>query len=277
MHPFIRTYVVGQFSWMRVLRSAAIIYVAVMLYGLFFTHWQIFMPPQPTYADHPGVFALQTADDVSITVTHLANEDADYTILFCHGNAEDLGLLGPFLRSMRDAGFAVLAWDYRGYGTSGGRASVWNTHRDAAAVYAHAVGELQIPPDRLLVHGRSLGGGVACRLAADHDVAGLILESTFTSAFRAGLPVPIVPFDKFNNRRNLRRSQAPVLLIHGMEDPLIPIEHSEQLARIAGERADTWWVEGAGHSDVSWVAGPAYSEALQRFAGRVQTASGGRR
>lgn len=266
MHPLIRRYVLGEFSWVRVLRSAAIVYGTVIVYGLFFTHWQIFTPPEPTYSDRPGITHLDVSPRVAIAVTHLANPEAEFTILHCHGNSEDLGQLDDHLAAMRDAGFGVLAWDYRGYGLSSGRASVWNTHRDAAAVYVHATGELGIPPDRLIIHGRSLGGGVACRLAADREVAGLVLESTFTSAFRAGLPFPIVPFDKFDNRRNLRRSDVPVLIIHGTEDQAIPIGHSERLLEIAGPRAGSWWVEGAGHNDLSDVAGPAYFEELRRFA-----------
>ncbi len=266
MHPFVHKYIVGDFSWRRVLRSTVIIYGTVMVYGLFFTHWQLFTPPEPSYQDDPDIQVLDLGTGPPIAVLLLPNPDDHFTVLHCHGNAEDLGLVKPHLEALRDAGFNVLTWDYRGYGQSGGRASVWNVHRDAAAVYEHATEAIGVPGDRIIVHGRSLGGGAACKLAAEHEVAGLVLESTFTSAFRAGLPFPIVPFDKFNNRKNLRRSDVQVLIIHGEDDELIPIEHSKKLLEIAGPRAQTWWVEGAGHNDLAEVAGSAYFEAFREFA-----------
>src|SRR5205823_9422955 len=97
----------------------------------------IFLPPPASYGDDGRGVSLTTADGVRITAIHLANEHAEYTILYNHGNAEDLGLIAPTLARLRDWGFAVFAYDYRGYGTSQGTASERGAYKDIDAAYDH--------------------------------------------------------------------------------------------------------------------------------------------
>lgn len=110
-----------------------------------------------------------------------------------------------------------------------------------------------------------MGGGSATELATRHSVAGLILESTFTSAFRVVVPFPLLPFDKFANLDKLGKIRCPVLVMHGQADQTIPIEHGQTLFKAASEPKMSLWVSGAGHDDFTWVAGERHQETLLSF------------
>jgi pimeloyl-ACP methyl ester carboxylesterase len=225
----------------------------------------IFMPHAPGYSG--GVEKVATADGDSIALVWLPNAGARYTILFSHGNAEDLGDLRYFLPDLRDAGFSVLAYDYRGYGLSGRRVpSERSAYQDLTAAYRHLTGALGVPPERVILHGRSLGGGIASELASRQPVAGLVLESTFVSAFQVAVPRRIFPFDRFGTERRLGEIRAPVLVIHGTRDEVIPFWHGARLLERANLPKQHFWVEGAGHNDLQMVAGESYWRALRDFA-----------
>ncbi|HEU0051965.1 MAG TPA: alpha/beta hydrolase, partial [Longimicrobium sp.] len=191
-----------------------------------------------------------------------------------HGNGEDLGDLAELLPALHDAGFSVLAWDYRGYGRSTGKPGERATYRDAEAAYAYLTRELGVAPERVIVHGRSLGGGPAAYLAATNPVGGLVLESTFTSIFAVVPGVRLFPFDRFRTGARLGRVRTPVLVIHGTEDEVVPFAHGRALLDRAPGRKAHLWVEGAGHNDLMLVTGDEYFAALRRFAESLSTREG---
>lgn len=159
----------------------------------------IFQPPASAYRDTGATVKLKSRDGVQISAVYLPNPQATYTILFSHGNAEDLGTLAFELEDVRAMGFSVLAYDYHGYGTSSGKPSEQNAYEDHEAAYDYLTQVLQVPADRIIAHGRSLGGAMAIDLASRKPVGGLIVESSFLSAFRVLTGYPIFPFDKFRN------------------------------------------------------------------------------
>jgi abhydrolase domain-containing protein 17 len=247
-------------------------YAMLVVFAMLTADRQIFLPPPSSYhPDDRPLTMVDSQDDVVIAVRHLEQAEARHTIIFSHGNAEDLGHLEPFLQMMRSAGFNVLAYDYRGYGASQrARPTSRGVLLDAEAVYRHAVAELSIPPDQIIMHGRSVGTGPATHVAANHPVGGLILESGFTSAFRVITRWPILPFDRFQNTRLLAEVQAPVLIIHGARDRIIAPHHAAALYRAASEPKTLWMVEGAGHNDLLYVAGNDYWRTLSRFSRRIE-------
>lgn len=245
-------------------------YGAISLVAYLYGERVLFQPPAPSYGPDDVPFTRVPVDEGSaagggdsVAVQHLPNPAAEFTILFSHGNAEDLGHDQPFLRALRDAGFAVLAYDYRGYGRSTDRLPTEKRAvEDAEAVYRYAVRELGIRPDRLIVHGRSLGAGPTLALATRHEVAAVVLESAFTSTYRVVTRAPLLPFDRFPNLVRVRSLDVPVLVIHGTRDRVIPASHGRALFAAAAEPKRALWVEGAGHNDVAWSAGPRYVAAL---------------
>ena len=184
-------------------------------------------------------------------------------ILYSHGNAEDLSDLAPLLRFWRRAGFGVFAYDYPGYGRSGGGPSEAGVYRNAEAAWRYLTGECGIAPGRIVVVGFSVGSGPACFLAEKHAPAALVLLAPFTSAFQVVLPHLILPFDRFPNRRRVPRIACPVWIRHGTADRVIAPEHGKRLFELApGPVKRLELLPGMGHDDLPGRFDPAE---LRRF------------
>jgi abhydrolase domain-containing protein 17 len=265
-------------SWLRsvvsIVKITGLVYLFLVIYGYFFADGMIFLPRPPSYRDEASLSKIPTAGNSTITARHLPCAGADYTILYSHGNAEDLGDIREELDDYCRKGFSVIAYDYRGYGTSPGRPSEAASYADIDAVYDYLVGQARIRPEKIIVQGRSVGAGPSVDLAARRPVAGLILESGFVSAYRVLTEIPLFPFDKFDNIRKLEKVTCPVLVIHGKGDTIIPLWHGEELYRQAREPKMKLWVEGADHNDFRLVAGDEYWRILDRFRRMVQGVKG---
>jgi fermentation-respiration switch protein FrsA (DUF1100 family) len=250
---------------LRTLRILLLTYVGVILMGAAFADRLIFVPPPPSYgADTPGLVHLVTAGGDTVAALHLAVHGAPLTVLFAHGNAEDLGDLLPYLERYRNLGVSVLAFDYPGYGMSTGTPSESGAY--AAADAAHDYLRTQSGVEHIVAHGRSLGGGVMVDLAVRRRLAGLIIESGFVSAYRVITRAPLLPVDQFRNLKKLPAVDAPVLVIHGTADEVIAPWHGRRLAEVVPEeRRHTLWVDGAGHNDLVAVAGERYWDALRAY------------
>lgn len=274
MKSKLRALFIGEFSWRRVIRSIILIPICVLL-GLliianFFADRAIFRPQSSSYKDTADVIKLKTRDGEQISAKYYENQHASYTILFSHGNAEDIGMIEPFAWRLRDLDLNVLTYDYQGYGTSSGSPSEENAYAAIDAAYDYLLTEKRVDPKRIILHGRSLGGGVAVDLATRKPVVGLILESTFTTAFRVVTRYPIFPFDKFENIKKIDKVTCPVLVIHGTNDRNIPLYHGRLLFDAANEPKQALWVEGAGHNNVVYIDEKLYLDTLRSF---VQTLS----
>lgn len=215
--------------------AAFLSYLLLAVYAWLASDSMIFHPEYSRQPDPPGTFQLPTADGALISALHLKNDSARYTILFSYGNASSLGNCYEFLQHLRSLGFSVLAYDYRGYGGSEGRPSEEALYRDIEASYIYIVDSLKVPPERIVAFGQSLGGAVAVDLASRRKLGGLIVESTFVSAFRVMTKYPILPFDKFNSIRKIGRVACPLLVIHGDRDRTIPLWHGQALFDKASE------------------------------------------
>jgi len=246
------------------------LYLIALIMATLFSDQMIFQPQQAGYRDHSGILKLASSDGAKISAIYLANPDAIFTILFSHGNAEDIGDDQELLERIRAAGFAVFAYDYQGYGTSEGKPSERHAYDDEDAAYNFLVQFMQIQPNRIIAFGRSVGSGPAADLASRRPVAGLILESAFTSAFRVMTRVSVLPFDKFDNLRKIKSVHCPVLIIHGTQDSVINAFHGRKLFAAANEPKQQLWVLGANHNDVAFVGGARYSDSLKEFGRLIQ-------
>lgn len=260
--------------WLQYLLVAAgtlgFAYLALLAYAWAASDRMIFHPPPPTYADGAEILKIPAPDGVRLAARYLPCPSAKYLLLYFHGNAEDLGEVEPQLAELRERlGVAVLAWDYRGYGRSGGRAGEPATLRDAHTVLAYATDTLGVPAVRVILYGRSLGGAPAAELASTHRCAGLIFHGAFTSAFRVMTRVRLLPFDKFVVLEKLPRVTCPFLSIHGTADEVIPFRHARQLFAAAPGPKYNLWVEGAGHNDLIETADDAYWRALREFIAKL--------
>ncbi|MEG3849113.1 alpha/beta hydrolase [Microcoleus sp. herbarium19] len=262
----IKSWLFGDFSFKRLMRSIIFIYAFLCFYAFFFSERLIFQPPPSSQIDSSQVIKIASANGMKISAVHFPNPQAKYTILYSHGNAEDLGGILWVLREIRDSGFAVFAYDYQGYGTSQGKPSEYNTYRDIEAACNYLTQQLGVPAKQIILYGRSVGGGPSIDLASRQTVGGLVVESSFVSAFRVLTRIPILPFDKFVNIDKIGKVLSPVLVIHGKDDEVVPFWHGEQLFAAANEPKLNFWVDGAGHNDLMDVAGDRYAETLRNFA-----------
>jgi abhydrolase domain-containing protein 17 len=261
---------IGELSWQHLVKSILFIYIFFAVYVYFRADSLMFLPQPASYQDTKEIIKIPVTPIERISAIYLPNPKSTYTILFIHGNASDLGDVRSLLNAFQRWGFNVFAYDYRGYGTSDGKPSERNAYQDLDAAYTYLTQQLKISPDRIIAYGQSLGGGSAADLAARHPIAGLILESTFTSAFRVVVPFPILPFDKFTSRDKLKKVRCPVLVMHGEADTTIPFHHGQALYSAAPEPKQFLWVKEAGH-DVAWSAGDRYRQALLSFQQLVKT------
>lgn len=227
---------------------------------------------------HPEAFGLQaedcyfqTSDGLKLHGWLVKNEQALATLLWFHGNAGNITDRLDNLARLARLPLNVFIFDYRGYGRSQGSPDEPGIYLDAEAAYDFLVSVRGVKPERLILFGRSLGGAVAVDLAAKRPCAGLILESTFTSAkdmAKASFgPLPIYWFIKtrLNSIDKIKRVHVPVLIIHGNSDHTVPIKLGKKLFEAANPPKEFYAIEGADHNDTYVVGGEAYFQKIVEF------------
>lgn len=198
-------------------------------------------------------------------------------VLFSHGNGDLVGRLAGRLVFFRDMGAGGFAYDYRGYGKSdAARVHEEGTIRDAVAAHDYLTGTLGIAPDRIVAYGHSLGAAVSLGLAERRPLAGVILEAPFTNINEMAHEVlkirwlgPLVRLAVANDYDNLvrvRRLAAPLLVIHGKHDEIVPVRMGRRIAAEAPAAAAARFVElNARHNDVPWNDDARYIEAVSEL------------
>ena len=217
---------------------------------------------------------LKAADGVKLHAWWVEAPGSSLATLFLHGNAGNLTHRTGHLRAIAEAGSSVLALDYRGYGRSEGRPDEAGLYADAEAAYRHLLAA-GYTPERIVLHGESLGTAVAVELASRRPCTGMILEAPFNAASevaRGVLPVlgPMV-IRCFDSRERIKRVRAPLLVIHGDRDTIIPQPLGRALFEAANEPKSFWSVAGADHNGLREACGAEYVERLRAFyAGTVR-------
>ena len=177
-------------------------------------------------------------------------------VIYAHGNGELIDHAPRYLEGYRRRGISVLLPEYRGYGRSAGSPSESDIAGDFALFYDIVVRRPDVDERRVVVHGRSLGGGVVADLAKRRPVAAIVLQSTFTSirdiAWDSYLLPSLLVLDPFDNVELVSHYEGPILIVHGEDDTLIPLSHAEALHQ-AALRSELLVVPG-GHNDVDWNA-----------------------
>lgn len=225
----------------------------------------LFKPQPATYQDDHTIIKIPLSNGLVISARYFPNPDAKYTVLFSHGNRADIGVSIALMETFRRHGYAVMIYDYPGYGTSTGKVGEKNTYAAIHGTYDYLVNHLSIPAKQILLYGRSLGGGPSIELACHKQVAGIIVEGTFTSVYRIKFPFPFLLFDKFKNIQKIATLKAPILVIHGEKDEVISIRHGHQLFKRASFPKDSFWVPNAIHASVIETAHDAFWEKLNQF------------
>lgn len=189
-------------------------------------------------------------------------------MIFAHGNRERVEQWPERMRPYREMGLAVLLPEYRGYGESTGEPSEEAIVDDFAWFYDRLIERPDIDESRVVFHGRSLGGGVVGVLSERRRAAALVLESTFTNvpdlASQWMAPAGAIR-DRYDTREALLGGSTPVLVIHGVDDTVVPFQHAVELDRVAWD--STLLAMHADHHDVP--RGRAYWRAVRTLLERT--------
>jgi len=213
---------------------------------------------------------LTTVDGVKLSGWFIPAEDARGVVLLFHGNAGNISHRLDSIDVFHQLGLSVFIIDYRGYGQSEGSPSEQGTYLDAEAAWQYLVEDRQVPPEKIVLFGRSLGGAVAVWLAQQHPPAVLILESTFTSVPDVAakhypfLPVRWLSRFQYNSLERLPDIQCPILVIHSPDDEIIPFDHGQQLFAAAQGPKEFLELTG-GHNEGFLMAGQTYQAGLAKF------------
>ena len=256
---------------------------ALILAGLLILVWVA--QRRLIYFPDPGVPAAASVGLAGVREVTIAVEDggtiagwfvplagARFTVLVFNGNAGNRAYRAGLADALRGRGFAVLLFDYRGFGGNAGTPTERGLAADARAARAELLRTPGVAADRLVYFGESLGAAVAVSLAVDHPPAALVLRSPFTSLTDVGrfhypvLPVALLLRDRFDSLAAIQRVSAPTLVIAGERDAIVPLEQSRRLfERSAAERKAWVAINGADHNDAALTEGPQVMDAIAAF------------
>jgi hypothetical protein len=242
----------------KLLTSAFIAYAAVVSF-LFFAQRSLLYQPDRTDMEAvrvqlPGVerVDLRTADGERIVAWEKAPKPGRMLVIYLHGNGGSLTRRTTRLMSLARDGDGFLAVSWRGYGGSSGSPTEDGLIADAHAAYAHALSR-GVPPSRIILFGESLGTGVAIALAASREVAGVALEAPYSSTADVArdiywyAPVGLLMRDQFRSDLRVGGVRAPILIVHGDNDRVVPIRFGERLYALANQPKEFLRLPGAGH------------------------------
>ena len=253
-----------------VLVTVAAIAYAGFLGALYFKQERLIFPGRPLPADFQFQFD-QRFEEVRIPVPgatlhalHFMQEQPRGLVFFLHGNVGNLQTWTTGMDFYRRVNYDLFIIDYRGYGKSTGRIeSEAQLDADVRAAWDAIAPRYRGKP--IVIYGRSLGTGLAAKLASEVDAQLLILVSPYSSlAASAREAYPLAP--EWLLKYPLRTDQVigsvkmPIVLIHGSEDRKIAVEHSQRLAALAHAPVELIVVDGAGHDDIHRF--PAYLDSL---------------
>jgi fermentation-respiration switch protein FrsA (DUF1100 family) len=241
----------------------AVVGYAALVGGLFLFQRQLLYHPDRSRPELLGLeqlgvreAALSTEDGLSLLSWYLPPRRGRPVIAYFHGNGGHIGYRAERLLRFAREGYGVLMAEYRGYGDNPGAPSEAGFYADGRAALAFLDRE-GVTPNRLVLYGESLGSGVAVQLAAQHEVAALILEAPLTSVAEvAQSHFPYVPasrmvIDRFDSLSRIGRVKAPLLVLHGERDRVVPVRYGRALFDAAPEPKEGWFAPEAGHEDLA--------------------------
>jgi uncharacterized protein len=240
-----------------------------------FLYWPESVPADakpPYYVVGAKEVWVESPDGNKIHGLHWPAPEGRPTILFFHGNAQTVFEWALIREELEPTECGLFLIDYPGYGKSTGSPSEASLYAAGQACYDWLTQTAGVPAQQVIIFGKSLGGGVSTRVAADNPARGLVLESTFTSIPSvAGRLLPMLPTnaafksERYESAKRIDRIDMPVLVIHGISDDLIPFSEGKALFEAAREPKEFYEVPGAGHNDVSMRGGREYIRRLNMW------------
>ena len=258
--------IIGKWNWKRPFISLGSIYLMLAVFAVSCADKVIFQPPHPTYTrEIKGFTTITTTEHRTVAALHLKAKPDARTIIYSHGNAEDIGQLIEIFTALNDRGFGIIAYDYPGYGLSPGKPSETATEQSIQAAWDYAM-QSGISPSAVVIIGQSIGSGPSVWLSSNKEPAGMILISPMKSVYSIPFGYPIFPGDRFPNLKRIRKIRTPLLVIHGKQDEVIPYGHGVAIheASAAGKKF-LKTIENCGHNDLYFRASDEIFDSIVRF------------
>lgn len=230
----------------------------------------VFQPPYSSYKKDSNLIWLDTSLRERIPAFYIRRDRARYTLLFSHGNAEDLGLIIRYFRELSHILHVnVFSYEYTGYGMSTGQPQEHAVYADIEAAYKYVRDVLKTPWSQIVLYGRSIGTAPSVHLAGITAVRGVILQSPMMSILRIPFRLRFtLPGDVFSNVDKIGDVCCPVFIIHGTRDEIVPVWHGLHLHDICVKKQtahDAFFFEGGDHNNLEQQAGDAFFDRLQQF------------
>lgn len=213
------------------------------------------VPPAATGLRDVREHVLLTGDNVRIVCWRADPQPGRPTILYLHGNAGNLAGRADRFRHYQSRGFGLMMMSWRGYGGSGGSPTEAHNVADAGLAYDTLRAE-GVAAGEIVVYGESLGSGVAIQLAGERPVAALVLDAPYTSIVDVALltypylPVRPLLLDRYESDRHIKRVRAPVLVLHGERDRVIPVRMGQAIYDLSPEPKKLALFPTGGHVDL---------------------------
>ena len=230
--------------------------------------------PSARGLDYESVTLVPSAEDAKLSGWFVEQPDARFTALVFGGNAGNMSYMLDTVELFADLGLSVFIYDYRSFGSSEGKLTERAMYDDAELAWEYLTQTRQIPPDRIVVFGRSLGGAVASWVATQYQPAALIMESVFTKLEDMGkvhyrwIPTKYLLRFRYDNLSRIDQVRCPILFIHSREDELTPFAHSERLYDAATADKHLLAISG-NHASGFLESGTVYTEGIEDFLRRV--------
>ena len=215
---------------------------------------------------------FKTEDGVTLNGWFVAYPGASTTLLWFHGNGGNIGHRSEHLKLLHDKlKIDIFIFDYRGYGKSAGKPSEEGTYKDGVAAMEYLRSRKGVESKKIVLFGQSLGAAVATEIAVRQPELALILEAPFTSIRdMARIAAPWLPIGsllrtKYDNLEKIKKVQAPIMVLHGDFDDVIPFDQGKRIFAAAPEPKEFYIIQGSRHNDTYIVGGEAYFKALKDF------------
>ncbi|MHC4676929.1 MAG: alpha/beta hydrolase [Planctomycetota bacterium] len=206
---------------------------------------------------------FESDDGLLLTGWYVPAENAEFTVLFCHGNGGNIFHRLDSINIFYKLGLSCFVFDYRGYGDSQGKPSEEGTYKDVMAAYEWLTKEKKLSPANIIIFGKSLGGSIAAQLASKVDARALVIESAFTSYIDMGRKfypyMPVRWFARFSYKTidYIKEVLCPVMIIHSRNDEIVPFEFGLELYEAANEPKELVEIFGS-HNDGFLVSAEIY-------------------
>jgi alpha-beta hydrolase superfamily lysophospholipase len=261
---------IGKWSWKRPFISLAFIYILLCIVAVSCADRIIFQPQASSYSENiQGFTTIAPKSAQPVAAIHLKAKPNSPTILYSHGNAEDIGQNIDIFTALHERGFGVIAYDYPGYGLSSGSSTETSTQQAIQSAWDHAINS-GIPPSSIVILGRSIGSGPSVWLASHTKPAGLILISPLKSAYSVAFKYPIFPGDLFPNYKRIAKIHTPLLVIHGENDEVIPFSHGQAIYQNSPSHLKKFApIKNTGHNDLFYLASNEILDSITDFIHRL--------